>query len=71
MVEVEALMGKTEVYFPTGLGPIKLGWLEHATLFSDEYCLEVYFDRQRKVTKTAVYSVEPSHFRRLLEQLSW
>jgi hypothetical protein len=67
--EVESIMGETENWFSTGVGPIMLGWNIDATVFSDEYCLVARFDYQKKVTKTESYPVESSHFRRLLRSM--
>ena len=69
--EVESIMGETEIYFPTISlgGPHHLGWNVDATLFSDEYCLDASFDYKWKVTKTRCYPVEPSYFRRVLQDV--
>ena len=71
--EVESIMGKTEIYFPTVSlgGPHHLGWNVDATIFTDEYCLQASFDRKWKVTETRSYTVEPSHLRRFLGSLGW
>ena len=69
--EVESIMGKTEIYFPSISlgGPHHLGWNVDATIFTDEYCLTASFDYKWKLTETRSYPVEPSHFRRFLESL--
>jgi hypothetical protein len=71
--EVESIMGKTEIYFPTISvgGPKSLGWNVDAALFSDEYCLQAKFDRKWKLIETRCYPVESSHFRRFLETVGW
>lgn len=69
--EVESIMGKTEIYFPSISlgGPKNLEWTIDATLFSGEYCLQATFDREWRLTETRCCPVEPSHYRQFLQKL--
>ena len=71
--EVESIMGKTEIYFPTIsiAGQYKLGWFVEATSFSDQYCLEAKFDQKWTLIETRSYPVNRSHFHRFFELLGW
>ncbi len=67
--EVEHIMGESQIAFPGGLLGTKLGWLQEATLFSDEYCLEVRLDKRLTVIEKRSYPVAPSYCGELLKHM--